>query len=256
MLSMSFIFPPISSRTYKKAFELKHWLTEYSGANTGVSIVDVDLIVPVGGDGGLLHAIQNHIEIVEKSVFFGINVGTVGFLLNNITKQSELPKEWEDLKIVSSHLLEAEFLSIKGDTFFSYAFNDVYLHSDVGKTTAYRVSGDKYHQKESRGDGIIISTPQGSTAYNHKAGGSILPLNNNGLAVTEINGNRRGSEISDADQKLVIEVLEGRSVFGFADFREFENISRVIIKPSKKIVKIAFLHSENFEQKRYDFVRQ
>ncbi|OIP81804.1 MAG: hypothetical protein AUK20_00050, partial [Parcubacteria group bacterium CG2_30_45_37] len=166
-----------------RATDIRKWFEKKNlrqAAELAVRPAQADLFIVAGGDGALLHAIR----LLRKyhKPFFGINRGTSGFLLNQIGSAEELArvlKKFSSCKLIKLRLLKGRFFSGRSRRPASfYAFNDFYVKASRGNERVVgAIRGAKSFSKHIfDGDGIIIATPQGSTAYNYSAGGAILSL--------------------------------------------------------------------------------
>ncbi len=142
-----------------------------------------DLIIVVGGDGTMLRAIREHWRL--RVPFFGINVGHIGFLLNNDYEQP-----LRDRQLIVQHLplLFVETESVSGELHRGLAFNDAWVERTTGQTAWIRVSVD---DRERIGhlvaDGALVATPAGSTGYARAMGGTPLPLSTPALSLVGSN---------------------------------------------------------------------
>ena len=143
-----------------------------------------DLIVPIGGDGYMMHSIRTH---WRKFVpFFGVNAGHVGYLLNNAGTLDEVFSE--PLRLYQMPMLYAEATTkntvedpLTGEHMrevkTGLAFNDVWIERSSGQTALFNVAiNDDTRLKRVRGDGILVSTVAGSTAYALALGASPIPV--------------------------------------------------------------------------------
>src|ERR687898_580440 len=167
---------------------------------------EADVIVALGGDGLMLQTL--HKAMGPAKPIYGMNKGTVGFLMNDY-REDDLFERLESAKLrvsIDSHVRITELIA----------------------------------------DGILVATPAGSTAYNLSVGGPILPLNAPLLALTPISAFRprrwRGALLPD-HAKIQIEVLEtaNRPVSAVADHTEFRNVSRVHVSMDRS-VDLVMLH--------------
>ena len=141
----------------------------------GLATNDISEIVVFGGDGAMLHAIRSFYNI--GAPFFGINLGHRGFLLNNF-----LPKTFDELKeqisdSIEENLwtLEAEIETAKGKKRRIMSFNDIWVRTKSGQTIKMKIRiGKREISDIIVGDGVILSTPQGTTGYARAAGGIIV----------------------------------------------------------------------------------
>tara|TARA_B100001057_G_scaffold475766_1_gene542934 strand:+ start:167 stop:925 length:759 start_codon:yes stop_codon:yes gene_type:complete len=217
------------------------------------SVEDADYIIPIGGDGLLLKSLHNFNKLNKP--FFGINFGSIGFLMNNINN--------EDLNeiIVSSKKSEFKPLkmsaySLDDKKFEAYAYNEVSIMRQTHLASKIKIKiNDQIKMNELICDGVLLSTSAGSTAYNLSAHGSILPLDSNILALTPISAFRprrwRGALISEIS-KIEFEVMDQkeRSSSVTADNVEFRNIRKVnIISSNENKCTVLFDSKHSIEDK-------
>lgn len=136
---------------------------------------ECDFILVLGGDGAMLQAVHSFAECGKP--FLGINLGHRGFLLNPSNEFSFERMYNEEYAIFCAPLLLVTATTTRGDRIKELALNDITVHEDVGQSAWLKISvNDETLSKAIRGDGVIISTPLGSTAYTANAGGAaILP---------------------------------------------------------------------------------
>jgi Predicted sugar kinase len=136
---------------------------------------NADLVIAIGGDGAFINALKNT-HFNRKSLYVGIHTGHLGFL-------QEVKVEEIDLlfKTILDGVYKVETLSIEqieviGEESVQtyYALNEMVLREQKLKTIKLDVSINERHLQKFAGDGIVISTPTGSTAYNNSLGGSII----------------------------------------------------------------------------------
>jgi NAD+ kinase len=188
------------------------------------------LIITLGGDGMMLRALH---EFVNDNVdVYGINLGSVGFLLNNCDLKNLLQKI-DSAVITKLSPLEMKARTTDGKVFSAIAFNEVSLLRETSQTAkmSIHVNG-KVRLSEMSGDGIMVATPAGSTAYNAAAHGPIVPLNANILLLTPINPfrpRRLSSILLPRNSIISLSVLEAakRPVTAFADSSEIKNVEVV-----------------------------
>lgn len=153
------------------------------------SIEDADVIVVLSGDGAILDAMHRILNKNINTPIYGINYGTIGFLLNE--KQNDL---YDNLlsRIANAFTvdiapLQVEITQQNSNIIHSYAINDVYLNRASNQSCRLDVYVDDIKRIEGfSGDGIILSSEVGSTAYNRSAGGPIIPIGSGLLALTPI----------------------------------------------------------------------
>ena len=206
-----------------------------------------DVIIAIGGDGMLLKALRNSIE--KNKPVFGLNKGNVGFLMNELSFDN-LEKRIQTARKVKMHPLFMSAHKINGNIFTELAVNEVSILRQTHQAAHLKITVDKKERlKELVCDGILVSTPIGSTAYNLSARGPIIPLNANILALTPISSFRprrwRGALLPQR-VKIRIEVLnfDARPVSATADNVEARDIKYIEIS-TDKTKKLTILHDSD-----------
>jgi NAD+ kinase len=199
---------------------------------------EADAIVALGGDGLMLQTMHAH--LTSRIPIYGMNRGSVGFLLNDYSEDG-LKERLKKAEVTIIHPLRMTTYDAKGVQHQALAINEVSLFRQIYQAAKLRISVDNtVRMAELICDGILVSTPAGSTAYNLSAHGPILPINAGLLALTPISPFRprrwRGALLPN-DAKVTIEVLEPdkRPVSATADNTEFRNVVRVAIVEASKI---------------------
>lgn len=199
-----------------------------------VPLDKAEVIVIFGGDGFMLHTL--HQLKNNKIPVYGVNTGTIGFLLNSPENLENLPKRIAQAKKTILFSLKAEVTDINGQLYEVQAFNEISLFRSSAQTSKISVSlNGKTRLNSLIGDGLIISTPAGSTAYNLSAGGPILPLESGLIALTPICPFRprrwKGALIPNtADIQLEVQAPEQRPVKLTADQRLIHKVHTVKAK--------------------------
>ncbi|KYC44984.1 MAG: putative inorganic polyphosphate/ATP-NAD kinase [Candidatus Methanofastidiosum methylothiophilum] len=139
---------------------------------------DVDLLISVGGDGTILKSVRRY----RDTPILGVNVGTIGYL-NEIP-----PEEIKSIpRIIQNHSIEERsMISCTINNRTIEALNDIVIRTEVATRVSQvkvEISGQKYIVS---GDGVIITTPTGSTAYSYSAGGPIIRPNSQEFGITPI----------------------------------------------------------------------
>ncbi|MBV8777176.1 MAG: NAD kinase [Alphaproteobacteria bacterium] len=199
---------------------------------------DADLVVPLGGDGFMLETLH---RFVAKSVpIFGMHRGSVGFLMNPYRLEG-LGERLAAAQPVTLYPLEMTTTDEQGATQNAIAFNEVSLLRETRQGAKLRISVDGVVRlDELVADGILLSTPVGSTAYNLSAHGPIIPLDAEILALTPISAFRprrwRGALLSHR-AKVRIDCLEldKRPVSAVADFTEVRDVITVEIESRRDV---------------------
>jgi len=206
-----------------------------------------DVIIAIGGDGMLLKALRNSIE--KNKPVFGLNKGNVGFLMNELSFDN-LENRIQTARKVKMHPLFMSAHKINGNIFTELAVNEVSILRQTHQAAHLKITVDKKERlNELVCDGILVSTPIGSTAYNLSARGPIIPLNANILALTPISSFRprrwRGALLPQR-VKIRIEVLnyDTRPVSATADNVEARDIKYIEIS-TDKTKKLTILHDSD-----------
>jgi len=192
----------------------------------------IDVIIAVGGDGFMLHTLHNHIE--DDIPIYGINKGTVGFLMNGYSDKNLLEKvnEAVDSKI---HPLKMTCTCTDGTIKEAVAINEISVLRTTGQAAKIQINIDETtHLDELVCDGVLVATPAGSSAYNYSNGGMILPISSNLLSLTPISPFRprrwRGALLPNtASVRLEVHKHEKRPVKAVADNFEVEGVKTVQI---------------------------
>tara|TARA_Y100000590_G_scaffold431726_1_gene546781 strand:+ start:47 stop:823 length:777 start_codon:yes stop_codon:yes gene_type:complete len=206
-----------------------------------------DVIIVLGGDGFMLQTLKKYRKYNKP--FYGMNGGSFGFLMNKLKLQN-IEKNISKSKLVSISPLEAKILTKNKKSISTYAINEVSLLRQSRQTASLRIiGGTKIIIKKLISDGVIISTPAGSTAYNLSVHGPILSINSKKLAVTPISPFRprrwKGKILSSSTLIKIINLnIKKRPVSVVADNIEVRNIKSVRIK-SKNTIKFKLLYDRN-----------
>jgi NAD+ kinase len=193
---------------------------------------DADTIVALGGDGQMLETLKRRLK--DKKPVYGMNRGTVGFLMNDY-HDADLLERVAKAQPVTIRALVARCETTRG-VVEERAFNEVSLLRQTAQSAKLRISVDgAVRMDELLCDGVMVATPAGSTAYNFSAHGPILPIDSRLLALTPISAFRprrwRGALLPHR-ATVRIEVLEAerRSVSAAADNVEARDVLAVEIK--------------------------
>ncbi|MBD1157441.1 NAD kinase [Pelagibacterales bacterium SAG-MED20] len=203
-----------------------------------VSLKNADIIIVLGGDGFMLQTLKKLYKFNKP--FYGVNSGNYGFLMNKYSNKNFL-KNLKTLHQIKIHPLQMTVKNKNNQIKKSIAINEVSILRQSKQASSISITlNKKYIIKELISDGVLVSTPAGSTAYNLSAHGPILNLDSNKLAVTPISPFRprrwKGSIIND---RSVINIknlhINKRPISAVADNYEVRNAKRVIIKVNKNI---------------------
>ena len=199
-----------------------------------VPLEQAEMVVALGGDGFMLQTLHAMLENRRSLPVFGMNLGTVGFLMNE-WRLEQLEERLARAKPFRVSPLAVRVQTLEGEQFELPAINEVSLLRETRQTAKLEVTlNERIVLPELVADGILVATPAGSTAYNLSAHGPILPLGSALLAMTPISPFRprrwRGAILPEK-ARIGIRVLEAdkRPVSAVADQREIREISRVDI---------------------------
>jgi len=196
-----------------------------------------EIIVALGGDGFMLQTLHRFVS--TGTAIYGMNRGSVGFLMNDYEEAHLLDRlAAADQTVI--HPLRMIAIDAAGKRSRNLAFNEVSLLRQRHQAAKLRISIDgKVRLEELICDGLIVSTPAGSTAYNFSAHGPILPIDARALALTPISAFRprrwRGA-ILPQRSRVDVEILEPdkRPVAAVADHIEVRQVASVSIAEDRK----------------------
>tara|TARA_R110000868_G_scaffold1844_18_gene14704 strand:- start:19291 stop:20058 length:768 start_codon:yes stop_codon:yes gene_type:complete len=214
---------------------------------------EADVIVALGGDGHMLETL--HAWLDTDIPIYGMNRGTVGFLMNEY-RETSLVKRLANAERVQLRPLEMTVLDVEGNASKSVAINEISLLRQTRQAAKLRIKIDrKVRLPELICDGVLVATPAGSTAYNLSAHGPIVPLDANLLALTPISAFRprrwRGA-LLPASVTITLEVLEPRKrpVSAVGDYTEIRDVKRVTVRASSdKSFSLLFDPEHNLEDR-------
>ena len=200
---------------------------------------DARILVALGGDGYMLHTLHQMLDGGEFRPVFGMNRGTVGFLMNE-WRLDRLAERIENAKTISVAPLTMVARTIHGDEWTHAAINEVSLLRETRQAIKIEVLvNGRVVLPELVGDGVLVSTPAGSTAYNLSAGGPILPLASTMLALTPIapfRPRRWSGAILPDDTRLCfrIHAPHERLVAAVADQFEVRDVMEVEVRLDRR----------------------
>ncbi len=201
-----------------------------------VPLEDAEAAVVLGGDGFMLETMHRMIDIDLLRPVYGLNLGTVGFLMNDYTDGRRVLQRISKAKPIAVSPLRMEAVTQDGQTGNFYAINEVSLLRETRQTAKIEISvNERVRIAELAADGVLLATPVGSTAYNYSASGPILPLDSQMLALTPISPFRprrwKGAVLPDRS-RVTFRVLEPhkRPVSVVADHKELRNVAEVRLR--------------------------
>jgi NAD+ kinase len=200
-----------------------------------VPLGEADMILALGGDGFMLQTLHEMLDRGKACPVFGMNRGTVGFLMNE-WRIDGLYERVQRAKKISVAPLRMDAFTVAGEHVVSPAINEVSLLRETRQTARVEVAvNGRVVLPELVCDGVLVATPAGSTAYNLSAQGPILPLGSKMMALTPISPFRprrwRGALIPD-DLKISFRVLDPvkRPVSAVADQREVRDVASIEVR--------------------------
>ena len=206
-----------------------------------------DLIMVIGGDGFMLETLKKYKN--SKKKFYGINSGNYGFLMNKFSYKNII-KNISKAKMITISPLEMIVKNNKNKNKKNLAINEVSILRQSRQAASLSISiGSKKLIKKLVSDGVLVSTPAGSTAYNLSVHGPILGLNSKKLSISPISPFRprrwKGKIVSDKS-KINIKNLNPikRPISAVADNIEVRNAKNIIVRTNKK-TKFNLLYNAN-----------
>jgi len=233
----------VTSDTNPKSLRLKKQIIKIFNKE---KIKRSNVIIVIGGDGFMLKTLKRNKN--SKKLFYGINSGNYGFLMNKFSS-----------KLIAKNLSKAKILNISPLEMLVYSKNNVKKSIAINEVSILRQNrqaanlsikkNSKYVIKKLVSDGVLVSTPAGSTAYNLSVHGPILSLNSKKISIAPISAFRprrwTGKIVSDKS-KVIITNLDPkkRPISAVADNVEIRNAKKIIIKVQTKI-KFNLLYDKN-----------
>jgi len=211
------------------------------------SLSKSNLIVVIGGDGFMLQTLKKNKN--SKKSFYGINSGNYGFLMNKFSTKNTI-KNFTKAKMITISPLEMKVVNIKGLIKKFIAINEVSILRQSRQAASLLIKNDsKQIIKRLISDGVLVSTPAGSTAYNLSVHGPILSLNSKKISIAPISPfrpRRWKGKIVNEKSTIIIKNLnpQKRPISAVADNIEFRNVKIVSIKTNNKI-KFNLLYDRN-----------
>ena len=206
-----------------------------------------NLIIVIGGDGFMLQTLKKNKN--SKKQFYGINSGNYGFLMNKFSSNNII-KNLSKANMVSISPLEMIVKNKSNQTRKSLAINEVSILRQSRQAASLSIKqGSRQIIKKLVSDGVLVSTPAGSTAYNLSVHGPILSLHSKKLSISPISAFRprrwKGKIVNDKS-KIIITNLDPskRPISAVADNLEVRNAKSITVKTNNKI-KFNLLYDKN-----------
>ena len=228
----------------KNSLKIKNLITKKIQTTT---LKKSNIIIVLGGDGFMLQALKRLYKF--KKPFYGINSGNYGFLMNKFSNKNFI-KNLKTSHNIKIHPLEMSVTNKRNQVKKSIAINEVSILRQSKQASSILITSNKKNIiKNLISDGVLVSTPAGSTAYNLSVHGPILNLDSKKLAVTPISPFRprrwKGTTVDDKS-KLIIKNLDitKRPISAVADNFEVRNAKIITIQSNKKII-FELLYNKN-----------
>jgi len=234
----------------KNSLKIRSFLTK--GIKT-TTLKKSNIIIVLGGDGFMLQTLKKLYKF--KKPFYGINSGNYGFLMNKFSNKNFI-RNLKNSSSVKIHPLQMIVRTKNKQLKKLIAINEVSILRQGKQASSISISINKKNIiKNLISDGVLVSTPAGSTAYNLSVHGPILSLDSNKLAVTPISPFRprrwRGIIVTDKS-KIIIKNLDlnKRPIRAVADNLEVRNAKMINVSINKKIRFNLMFNKNNSLQKK------
>lgn len=236
--------------TRPEAQEARDRLADFYGESP---LEEAQVIVALGGDGFMLETL--HANLGEQRPIYGMNRGSVGFLMNDYSEDG-LHERIAEAERAVIHPLVMVAIDKNRKQHRALAINEVSLLRQTHQTAKLCIAIDgQVRMTELVCDGALVSTPAGSTAYNLSAHGPIIPLQADVLALTPISAFRprrwRGALLPH-DARVTFEVLEAdkRPVSAVADNFEVRDVIEVHVAEDRELhLTMLFDKGRGFEER-------
>ena len=234
----------IISDINKKSLKIKSFILKNIKKNQSIK---PNLTIVIGGDGFMLKTLKNNKN--SSKLFYGINSGNYGFLMNKFSPKLIIKNLYKS-NVVSISPLEMTVKNNKNQIRKYLAINEVSILRQSRQAASLSIShGSKQVIKRLVSDGVLVSTPAGSTAYNLSVRGPILSLNSEKLSISPISPFRpRGwkGKVVSHKSKIIIKNLnpKKRPISAVADNIEVRNAKDVIVKTNRNI-KFNLMYDKN-----------
>lgn len=247
----------IAARNNPKAVKIKDFLVKSYGFKditlNHKEVENTELVIAIGGDGLILHLLH---EFESKPLpIYGINCGTIGFLMNSLHTENFL-ETIENAKESTLHPLRMQAIDQNNQKHSHIAINEVSLLRQSSQVAKIKIEVNGRERIDClMADGVLVATSAGSTAYNLSVGGPIIPFGAEILALTPISPFRprkwQGALLpSNSKIKFSIIDFESRPISATADSKEIRNVKEVSVLEDKTITfRILFDPNHSLEER-------
>ncbi len=255
------VFPVDGEPGAERSDHIKKWIAEIL-LPMGIVTEDeskANAYLVATGDGGMTKAARGKCD--KGKLLFGVNCGTLGFLMNQVSAVDMIPRYEDEINKVVVNLMKGTFYFKNGRSVSYLAFNDIFCGGNIADYITFSIKGSLSHFRDRvvKGNGVFISTPQGTTGFalNARGSSSVLPLDTRTWYIGGVaTGPYPDSVFSP--QKVEIEVLSRKAVYGYADGYEQEakRITRIIVEPTDHHVTLGFYKEVDFEARRRELAQK
>lgn len=253
MTSHTIKYFPVFSTTDKA----KAWHKKLLSAHD-IHLVDTpekaDYILVWGGDGFMLDAIKRYMSY--KKPFFGVNCGTLWFLLNQVSQPHNLPRKKSDITTVSPTIMEVLLEDNAGNKHTTSCINDIMIGGNILDYYTFSVNAPKWKQTI-KWSWFVISTSVWSTAYWLNLWGPLLPLHSK-VRWTIWVASRPFQYKILKPQKFTVKIEWRKPTLVGVDWyaNAYKWITKVTCMPSKHRITLGFIKGTDFETKRLYIAEQ
>ena len=240
--------PQIISDTNKKSLRIKSFI---NNKLSKIKLNNVNIVI--GGDGFMLKTLKRNKH--SSKFFYGVNSGDYGFLMNKFSSKTII-KNINKANLITISPLEMKVTNKQGSKKKYLAVNEVSILRQSRQAASVLIKvGSKLIMKRLISDGVLVSTPAGSTAYNLSVRGPILSLNSKKLSIAPISPFRprrwRGKIVSDKSKVIITNLNPSkRPVSAVADNLEVRNAKKIIINVKvKNKIKLLYNVSRSLQKK-------
>lgn len=211
-----------------------------------------ELVIAVGGDGTILYAVHKYLDQLETIQFVGIHTGTLGFFTDY--KKDEVNDMIHDIKTKTPHVFDRALLEVHSHGQIHYALNEMRLENNR-HSQVIDVYINEEHLETFRGNGLCVSTPSGSTAYNKSIQGAVLDPSLQLMQLSEIAGINHNayrslgsSLILGSDKYIRLKTVNYEHSVMCCDIEAFELMENEVVDVmlSKRVARFADYRQVNF----------
>jgi NAD+ kinase len=255
------LFPNENDLGAERADYVRKWLDDYLYPR-GIATKneeEANAYLVASGDGGMTKVARSKCD--TGRLLLGVNCGTLGFLMNQFKSPDQIPVYEETLNKVEVTLLQGTFILGDGTEKSFLAFNDIFCGGNIADYISFEITGELSHfrNRTVKGNGVFISSPQGTTGFALNARGSsaVLPLDTRTWYIGGVaTGPYPDSVFSP--QRVTVNVKSRKPVYGYADGYEQEvvDVKKIIVEPTDHKVTLAFSGDMDFEARRRELAQK